>query len=291
MSKLILVDLAGNERDFARSGLLDEASRKQEGIDINLSLSALSTCLREHAARSSVTSKRGGHMTSQGNEDQVICSTDSQEAKDKQDCNKNAYSKRNATQPPHTSAAGLYRRSALTRLLKEHLMGAKIFFVACCSPAASFAPTTGQTLEYAALVKRIKTNAEDTALLLERKLNDFPIEFLPYKALADSSRIPRSSECKTDHKTVYLHELRVAVVRVMVSHRWLSPSQNPVSAHPDDKENHKLELMRGLFGRLCANGWIRSSDQLNVVCWIDYGQCFMCLLNNFDVLFGLSATI
>jgi hypothetical protein len=247
VSKLFLVDLAGNERDLARKGLSDEAGRKQEGIDINLSLSALSTCLRERAACSAKAHKCGNHKRKQsnlGNTDETLAGLS------------------------HKSATGLYRRSALTRLLRQQLMGAKIFFLACCSPAAPSAATTGHTLEYAAIVKRIKTKAEDTALLLEQSLDKFPIEFLPYKALVDCTRIARSHE----GKTVYLYELRIAVVRVMVSHRWLSPSFDPHCAHPDDQENHKLALLRELFGRLCANGWISSSDQLDVVCWIDYGE-------------------
>jgi hypothetical protein len=237
MSKLVLVDLAGNERDFARNGLSDEADRKKEGIAINLSLSALSACLRERMANSSKINKQqeGG----------------------------------NEKTGTRKSAAGLYRRSTLTRLLREHLMSAKIFFLACCSPDASYAATTGQTLQYAAIVKHIKTTAEDTALLLEQNPDNIPIEFLPYKVLVDCPRIVRSSE----HKTVYLHELRVDVVRVMVSHRWLSSSFNPCCAHPDDQENHKLLLLRELFGRMCAHGWIRSSDQLHIACWIDYGEC------------------
>jgi hypothetical protein len=268
MSKLVLVDLAGNERDLARSGLANELSLKQEGIDINLSLSALSTCLRERAARSSKLRKPATHTSSQDNPNgDMQCGTDNEAAKQKQVENEDNHAA--ISNQGNLASGGVYRRSALTRLLKGNLSHAKIFFLACCSPAASSAPTTGQTLEYAALVKRIKTNAEDTALLMERHPDSFPIKFLPLKALVESKRIPRSSE----GKTVYVYELRAAVVRVMLSHRWLSPNfDHPDLAHPDDEKNHKLALVRELFARLCARGWIRSSDQIDIVCWVDYGK-------------------
>jgi hypothetical protein len=214
-SKLILVDLAGNERDSARQGKHDETSLAMQGIHVNTSLLALGK----------------------------------------------------------STGTGLYRTSSLTRLLKGYLLHAKIFFIACCSPAVSCTAVTSQTLTYAAMVKLIKTNAEDSALLLEQGMDSFPIKFLPHQALVSHRRILRSDQ----PVTVYLHELRVSVVRVMVSHRWLTPNKDdPKLAHPDNKQNHKHELMCALFKRLASKEWIHSYHELSVVDWIDFGECAYC---------------
>ena len=58
----------------------------------------------------------------------------------------------------------------------------------------------------------------------------------------------------------------------MVSHRWLSPNLNAGMAHPDDTENHKHDLLCFVFQLLGAEGWIRSTDMLDVVTWVDYGK-------------------
>ena len=155
-------------------------------------------------------------------------------------------------------------------------MNAKIFFLACCSPAGSSAATSGQTLTYAAMVKHIKTCAEDSAMLLEQGMDRFPIEFLPQHALLKRGQIPRSNE----NLTVYLHELRVSVVRVMISHRWLSPSADPYQAHPDGAgpRNQKHTLLCVLFERLAASGWIANYDVFKVVNWIDFGESIILFL-------------
>jgi hypothetical protein len=186
-SKVILVDLAGNERDSARNGTENEALLRAEGIDVNASLAALSACLRHRAKGSS--KNRASDSDVPANNSDVKASS--------------------------SSGAGLFRVSALTRLLKEPLTTAKIVFLACCSPVASSAIITGQTLTYAAMVKRIKTSAEDSAVLLEQGIDRFPIEFVAHHVLVKRGQIPRSNE----GLTVYLHELRVSVVRIMVSHR------------------------------------------------------------------------
>jgi hypothetical protein len=234
-SKLILVDLAGNERDSARQGKHDETSLAMQGIHVNTSLLALGSCLRERAKFSSLN--KSGNIE------------------------------------PKSTGTGLYRTSSLTRLLKGYLLHAKIFFIACCSPAVSCTAVTSQTLTYAAMVKLIKTNAEDSALLLEQGMDSFPIKFLPHQALVSHRRIPQSDQ----PVTVYLHELRVSVVRVMVSHRWLTPNKDdPKLAHPDNKQNHKHELMCALFKRLASKEWIHSYHELSVVDWIDFGECAYC---------------
>ncbi len=240
MSKLILIDLAGNERDSARIGVSHETRLRAEGIDVNRSLSALSACLRQRARDSLKKSSQGAGQVSSA-----------------------------ANKP----GAGLYRTSTLTRLLKEPLMNAKIFFLACCSPAGTSAAASGQTLTYAAMVKHIKTCAEDSALLLEQGMDRFPIEFLPQHALIQRGQIPRSNE----NLTVYLHELRVSVVRVMVSHRWLSPNADPNLAHPDTggPRNPKHALLCFLFERLAASSWIINYDVFSVVDWIDFGECII----------------
>jgi hypothetical protein len=223
MSTLSLVDLAGSERDHVRDVTANHAVLRTEGIDVALSLSALSACLRERA-RSSVR-----HDMKTG--------------------------------------AGFYRSSTLTRLLKEPLTSAKIFFLACCSPAACCASATSQTLRYATMVKHIKTNAEDSAMLLEQCLDRFPISFLPHHSLVKHGKIPRSSE----NLTIYLHELRASVVRIMVSHRWLSSNSDRDLAHPDDKKTHcKYDLLKTLFERLNKSGWIRNDAMLDLVNWIDF---------------------
>jgi hypothetical protein len=181
-SKLILVDLGGNERDSARTGKYNEAALRAEGIDINSALAALGACIR---LRTKSVPKR---MCAPDPERHAHCAN---------------------------TGAGLYRASVLTRLLREPLHTAKIIFLACCSPVASCTVTTGQTLSYAAMVKSIRTNAEDSAVLLVQGMNKVPVQFLPHDKLVGFGRLPRSS----DGLTVYLHELRVSVVRVMVSHR------------------------------------------------------------------------
>jgi hypothetical protein len=270
MSKLILVDLAGNERDSARSGASQEASLRAEGIHVNASLSALSACLRERAKNSGRERKRGSNKP-------PTTGQNTEEGTDKDKTATDTYTAAVQHTKPSKSGAGLYRTSALTRLLKEPLTRAKIFFLACCSPVASSASTTGQTLTYAAMVKRIKTSAEDCAMLLEQGMDRFPIEFLPHSTLVKRGQIPRSNELLT----IYLHELRVSVVRVMVSHRWLSPSPDPTQAHPDGRHNQKHALMCDLFERLGAHGWIRNYDVLSVVDWFDFG---MYVYSKFQVL-------
>ena len=71
---------------------------------------------------------------------------------------------------------------------------------------------------------------------------------------------------------MYLNELRAAVVKVFVSHRWLSPSSNPLEAHPDSigKGNPKHRLICGCIDRIVKAGWIRSNDMLEIVDWIDF---------------------
>ncbi len=177
-SQVVIVDLAGNERAVAHTGAPNEASLKAESIHVNESLSALNACICHCAKTSSkASSVNHAHQTSFG--------------------------------------AGLYRVSLLTRLLKELLIKAKIIFLACCSPLQSSAVMTGQTLAYAKMVKRIKTNAEDSAVLLVQRMDRFPIEFLPNHVLLERGYLPQSSE----GLTVYLHELCFCIVRVMISHR------------------------------------------------------------------------
>jgi len=218
MARLVLVDLAGNERDSARQGADDQELLQAEGVDVNASLTALSSILR---------------MRSKGK-----------------------------------PVGGASRVSALTRLLREPLTSAKIFFVACVSPLRSAAITSAQTLGYATLVKKIKTDAEDSAVLLEEGLHRFPIEFIPHDSLVKRGAIARSNE----GMTVYLNELRAVVVKVFVSHRWLSPSPTPSKAHPDMSEegNPKHKLVCECVNKIISAGWIRSSDMLEIVDWIDF---------------------
>ena len=217
-ARLVFVDLAGNERDSARDGVEDGALLQAEGIDVNKSLTTLSSLLR---------------MRSEGK----------------------------------VQVGGVSRISALTRLLREPLTCSKIFFVACVSPLKSAAITSAQTLAYAALVKKIKTNAENSAVLFERG-HRFPIEFIPHTSLIDCGKIARSSE----EKTVYLKELRAVVVKVFVSHRWLSPSDTPSTAHPDmiEQGHPKHLLVCRAVEKMIDQGWIRSSDMVDIVDWIDF---------------------
>ena len=67
------------------------------------------------------------------------------------------------------SPAALYRGSALTRLLQPVLSGAKIFLLGCVHPGAQHAAVTARTLRYVKEAKDIKTNSEESALLLERQ--------------------------------------------------------------------------------------------------------------------------
>lgn len=139
---------------------------------------------------------------------------------------------------------------------------------ACVSPLKASSITSAQTLQYATLVKRIKTDAEDSAMLLEEGLNLFPIEFIPHASLVQRGAIARSSE----GITVYLNELRVVVVKVFISHRWLSPSATPLLAHPDKvgEDNPKHRLVCECVNKIVSARWIRSSDMLEIVEWIDF---------------------
>ncbi len=280
MSKLILMDLAGNKRDFARNGLANEADLREEGKAVSASLFALSACLRKrantswslrdkHQQRGSQTNADDGFLAK---EPRSSCLDDEAKAQEKPGSEgenqgydgtscKDWSRLRGRFQP----GAGIYRTSALTRLLKEPLSTAKIFFLACCSPAASSVATTCQTLEYACMVKKIKTSAEDSAVLLEKGLNQFPLAFIPHAAILKFKRIPRSDQAAGSGSTILLRELlRVSVIRVMVSHRWLNEK------HPDNAHNVKHKLICGLFERLQTKGWIRSFDSMDVVDWIDY---------------------
>jgi hypothetical protein len=280
MSKLILVDLAGNERDSAREGAVQEAVLRAEGIDVNASLSALSACLRERVRNSPLERRREDRESSGNQRGSKAHDAGSAQSQQPKEATLNDRGK---------PGAGLYRHSTLTRLLREPLSCAKIFFLACCSPVASSAVMTGQTLTYAAMVKRIKTSAEDSAILLEHCMDRFPIEFLPHSALIQRGQIPRSSD---ENLTIYLHELRVSVVRVMVSHRWLKPNSDASLAHPDDEHSHKHKLLCTLFQRLGAEGWIRNYDVIDVVTWLDFGNvicdgslCFTVCKKDFPPLF------
>jgi hypothetical protein len=278
MSKLILVDLAGNEREDAREGKVAAASLREEGKAVNTSLLALSECLRERA-RSSVRQEkqrernasllergRGAfdHDTQQRTAPGACADREASGSKngDAKAGAGNMMSQGTRARRGAKSGAGLFRSSALTRLLKEYLMGAKIFFLACCSPAASSVATTAQTLWYASRVKEIKTNANDSALLHEQDLERFPLEVLPCEQLVKNGQIPRSHE----RMTVYLREVRVSVVRIFVSHRWLSCQDK----HPDLLPQHvKHKLLCALFERLVSKGWIENHTT-NVALWIDY---------------------
>ena len=218
MARLFLVDLAGNERDSARNGAEGEKLLRDEGINVNKSLTALGKVLRM----------------------------------------------RSSAKP--LPVGGASRDSALTRLLKEPLTSAKIFFIACVSPVASDSHTSALTLGYAERVKKIKTNAEDSAVLLEKGLNLYPMEFIPHDALVERGAIPRSDE----KKTVYLNELRSAVLRLFISHRWLDGDRKP--AHPDKSRegNPKHKLICMAIEKMKAAGWINLSDRLDIVDWIDF---------------------
>jgi hypothetical protein len=264
MRKLFLVDLAGNERDAARRGILHETRLRAEGIDINLSLSALTSCLRERAKTSALERK---NKSLKVGEDHSAVNMQGVDPKQEAYPPSSTSSGDIARKHSRGGGAGTYRTSALTRLLKEPLACAKIFFLACCSPVASSLIATRQTLTYAAMVKVIKTSAEDSALLLQHGMDIFPISFLPLDALLKRGQIPRSNE----PLTVHLNELRVSVLRVMVSHRWLSPSADPRVAHPDTIDHPKHSLLAVLFQRLGESGWIQSYDCLSVVSWIDFG--------------------
>jgi hypothetical protein len=108
--------------------------------------------------------------------------------------------------------------------------------------------------------------AEHSAVLLEHSMDLVPIQFLPHRALAKHVSLPRSDM----HLTVYLHELRVSVVRIMVSHRWLKPNYNLHLAHPDGPDNPKHALLCVLCERLERHGWIRNYDTISVVHWLDF---------------------
>ncbi len=162
------------------------------------------------------------------------------------------------------SGAGSFRKSTLTRLLKNPLSMAKIFFLACCSPAHSSSSTTLETLRYASMVKFIKTRAEDNALLSEQGMDNTPVKFLPLSKLQNHDGIPRSDK----NLTVHLCELRVSIVRVMISHRWLRPRKKL----PDSEGNPKHKLLCVLFKRLCKQGWIRDYCDLQIVTWLDFGE-------------------
>ncbi len=266
ISNLILVDLAGNERDSARKGL-HEPRLRMEGIDVNASLCALNVCLRMRAKNSILERKKNSGAQRLSNHDVAAVGTQLQVVPQNSTCG--CADKTLTAQPAAVvGGAGLYRASALTRLLKQPLARAKIFFLACCSTVASSAAATGQTLAYAAMVKHIKTSAEDSAVLLEHGMDCFPIGFLPLTALIKHRQIPRSNE----RLTVYLHEIRVSVVRVMVSHRWLSPSADPRKAHPDSGNHPKHELLSAFFQTLGNSGWIMNYDALSVVTWLDFGE-------------------
>lgn len=274
LSKLVLVDLAGNERDSAREGKENEAVLRAEGISINVSLAALGACLHERANDSLPSAHAGAKVQASDTAQKTVGVKGRESVPAEQDCSMQKNPARASAVPNKTRAAyAPYRTSALTRLLKEHLMRAKIFFLACCSPLGSSSTMTLETLRYADMVKLIKTNAEDDAVLLEQGIDKFPISLLPHRTLRKLGDIPRSDKkC-----TVFLHQLRVAVVRVMVSHRWLSPHEDPKKRHPDNQSKSKHELLCALFDKLGELGWIRNFDKVGVVEWIDFGEC-MCLL-------------
>jgi hypothetical protein len=255
MSKLLLVDLAGNERDSSRenrvdSVTLDYESLREEGIAVNASLLALSECLHERATKS-LEDAASDIRIQPGSK----ASTGVKHGK-----KKNLRGSSCAARGTSAGSAS-YRKSKLTRLLKEYLENGKIFFLACCSPASSSVAATRQTLEYANTVKHITTSAEDSALLFERGVH---VDVLPHASLIQYGRIPRSDA----DLTVPLNGLRDSVVRVMVSHKWLLPEQKL----PDNQQNEKHQLLCALFEKLQAGGWIQSSHMLDVVEWIDFGE-------------------
>jgi hypothetical protein len=251
VSKLLLIDLAGNERDSSWENLVNKDSLREEGIAANASLLALNECLHERATRS-LAAAASYKCIKPGSK----APTGRKHGKEKDLQGRGCATARSTSAGP-----AAYRKSAITRLLKEYLESAKIFFLACCSPAASSVAATRHTLEYANTVKYITTSAEDSALLFELGVN---VEVLPHASLIQYGRIPRSDVCLT----VPLNCLRESVVRVMVSHKWLLPEQKL----PDNLQNEKHQLLCALFERLQEGGWIRSFNVLDVVEWVDFGE-------------------
>jgi hypothetical protein len=110
--------------------------------------------------------------------------------------------------------------------------------------------------------RQITTSAEDSAVLLEIGMHKFAIRFLPQPALSKRGAIPRSHE----NLTVYLNELRVMVVRIMVSHRWLQPGLKL----PDLDGNEKHLLLQAMILRLLEQEWINVASVVDVVLWVDF---------------------
>ena len=147
-------------------------------------------------------------------------------------------------------------------MLQPTLTEGKIFFIGCCSQLASSAHQTGQTLKYCSMVKKIKTSAEDSAILVESEMNKFAIQFLPQEALREAGEIPRSDK----NLTVFLDELRVDVIRLMLSHRWLLPEEGL----PDLLDNSKHKIFQEAVHRLLEQGWIPITSRIDIVVWIDF---------------------
>jgi hypothetical protein len=118
------------------------------------------------------------------------------------------------------------------------------------------------------VVQRIRSSLEGNATVSEPDMGHFPIEFLPHSVLIQHGKIPRSDEMLN----VYLHELRVSVVRVMVSHRWLSPSIDQSLAHPDTVGNPIHQLLSSCLERLGKEGWIQQYDSCSIVHWLDFSK-------------------
>jgi hypothetical protein len=251
-SKLQVVDLAGIERESSRTGKPKAADESMEDRKERL----------EHEARLRLEGIGVNKSLS------ALCACLRERADEGKADLQSSYS-------------ALYRLSTLTRILKEALMSSKIFFLACCSQLSKSFPVAYETLRYADMVKSIKTDAEDNAMLLEQGM----IKFLSHSALIQNGEIPRSSQMLT----VYLYELRTSIVRVMVSHRWLTPGdkEKQIKGHPD-KDNQKYMLLCAMFEKLGKSGWIKNYDQVRIMDWLDYGtHVHVCMYMHVCVCCGL----
>ena len=291
MCSVTVVDLAGNEHGATRSdnrdlgrGNGDERSSPATkpprgrgnqwdvGTDINMSLLALNHCLQSAAGKSAVKSVNGKNP---GSAPVVSVAPGEQ-----QSSTRNKFRARAV--PGVKSRPGSYRDHALTRMLQRPLTGAKVLFVGTVHQGARHRALTKSTLDYMSQARLITNDAEARALIsLEAMAKQKKgIKFVAVQAVAQKKQLMRSDDAERSGAILIPMVIRVKVVKIFFSHRWLTPFYNgsplkPATwfrgkeeAHPDAEGHPKCDLLLHGIRKMVDLGWIPAMSDLAI--WYDF---------------------
>ena len=295
MCSVTVVDLAGSEHSATRSDKrnLSRANRDSErikagspttkppprgrgsqwdvGTDINLSLLALNHCLQSAAGKSA--------ERAHGNNPGAVAAP---EAPGEHRASSARNNFRARAVPGVKSRPGSYRDHALTRMLQRPLTGAKVLFVGTVHQGARHRALTKTTLEYLGQARLIANDAEARALIsLEAVKNQKKgIKFVAVQAVAHTKQLMRSDDAERSGALLIPMVIRVKVVKIFFSHRWLTPfyqgsDLKPATwfrgneeAHPDAEGHPKCDLLLHGIRKMVSLGWIPAMSDLAI--WYDF---------------------